>query len=43
VAISSEQHWRKSKSVINLPATWHREHEWMTLFNAACGPPAAAA
>jgi hypothetical protein len=21
----------------------HREHEWMNLFEAACGPPAAAA
>ena len=22
---------------------WHREHEWMNLFEAACGPPPAAA
>jgi hypothetical protein len=27
----------------HLPAGWHREHEWMNLFHAACGPPAAAA
>ena len=24
---------------LHLPETWHREHEWMTLFTAACGPP----
>ena len=28
---------------LHLPEGWHREHEWMTLFTAACGPPAAAA
>ena len=28
---------------LHLPEGWHREHEWMTLFAAACGPPAAAA
>jgi hypothetical protein len=26
-----------------LPEGWHRETEWMTLFQAACGPPAPAA
>jgi hypothetical protein len=25
------------------PEGWHREHEWMNLFEAAWGPPAAAA
>ncbi len=25
---------------LHLPAGWHREHEWMTLFHAGCGPPA---
>jgi hypothetical protein len=28
---------------LHLPQAWHREHEWMTLFAAACGPPATAA
>jgi len=28
---------------LHLPAGWHREHEWMTLFAATCGPPLAAA
>jgi hypothetical protein len=27
----------------HLPEGWHRETGWMTLFEAACGPPAAAA
>ena len=28
---------------LHLPAGWHREHEWMNLFEAACGPPATPA
>jgi hypothetical protein len=28
---------------LHLPEAWHREHEWMTLFTATCGPPRAAA
>ena len=28
---------------VHLPEDWHREHEWMNLFEAACGPPAQAA
>jgi hypothetical protein len=28
---------------IHLPRAWHPEHGWMTLFEAACGPPAAPA
>jgi Transposase DDE domain group 1 len=28
---------------LHLPEGWHRETGWMTLFEAACGPPAAAA
>jgi hypothetical protein len=28
---------------LHLPEGWHREHDWMTLFEAACGPPAAPA
>jgi Transposase DDE domain group 1 len=28
---------------LHLPEDWHHEHSWMTLFEAACGPPAAPA
>jgi hypothetical protein len=28
---------------LHLPEGWHRAQEWMNLFEAACGPPAAAA
>ena len=28
---------------LHLPEAWHHEHEWMTLFHSACGPPPAAA
>jgi len=28
---------------LHLPEGWHRQHEWMTLFHDACGPPRAAA
>jgi Transposase DDE domain group 1 len=28
---------------LHLPEGWHREHEWLNLLEAACGPPAAAA
>ena len=28
---------------LHLPQDWHREREWRNLFEAACGPPAAAA
>jgi hypothetical protein len=27
----------------HLPEGWHREQDWMSLFEAACGPPAIAA
>jgi hypothetical protein len=28
---------------LHLPDGWHREREWLNLWEAACGPPAAAA
>jgi hypothetical protein len=28
---------------LHLPLAWHREHEWLSLFRACCGPPARAA
>lgn len=42
VAARTARHGR-GHITMHLPAGWHREHEWMTLFTAACGPPAAAA
>jgi len=42
VAARTARHGR-GHITLHLPAGWHREHEWMTLFAAACGPPAAAA
>jgi hypothetical protein len=28
---------------LHLPEGWHRQHEWLNLLHAACGPPATAA
>jgi hypothetical protein len=28
---------------LHLPESWHREREWLNLFETACGPPATAA
>jgi Transposase DDE domain group 1 len=42
VAARTARHGR-GHITVHLPQAWHREHEWMTLFTAACGPPAAAA
>ena len=28
---------------VHLPEGWHRDCEWMNLFEAACGPPRARA
>jgi hypothetical protein len=33
----------RDRLALHLPEGWHREHEWLNLFEAACGPPAAAA
>jgi hypothetical protein len=33
----------RGEITLHLPEGWHREQEWMNLFEAACGPPAAAA
>jgi hypothetical protein len=30
-----------SPNTVHLPEGWHREHEWMSLSEAACGPPPA--
>ena len=42
VAARTARHGR-GHLTLHLPEGWHREHDWATLFGAACGPPAAAA
>ena len=42
VAARTARHVR-GHLTLHLPDGWHREHEWLSLFAAACGPPAAAA
>ena len=42
VAARTARHGR-GHITLHLPEGWHREHEWLNLFDAACGPPAAAA
>ena len=42
VAARTARHGR-GHITLHLPEGWHREHQWMTLFQAACGPPAPAA
>ncbi len=33
----------RGEITLHLPEGWHREQEWMNLFEASCGPPARAA
>jgi hypothetical protein len=33
----------RGRLILHLPEGWHREHEWLNFWEAACGPPAAAA
>jgi hypothetical protein len=42
VAARTARHGR-GHITLHLPEAWHREQEWLNLFGAACGPPAAAA
>jgi Transposase DDE domain group 1 len=42
VAARTARHGR-GRLTLHLPQDWHREREWLNLFEAACGPPAAAA
>jgi hypothetical protein len=42
VAARTARHGR-GHITLHLPEGWHREHEWLNLWDAACGPPAAAA
>jgi Transposase DDE domain group 1 len=42
VAARIARHGR-GHNTLHLPEGWHREQDWMSLFEAACGPPAQAA
>jgi hypothetical protein len=42
VAARTARHGR-GHLTLHLPSAWHRRQEWLNLFEAACGPPAAAA
>ena len=42
VAARTARHGR-GHITLHLPEGWHREHQWLNLLAAACGPPAAAA
>jgi hypothetical protein len=42
VAARTARHGR-GHLTIHLPEGWHRQHEWMNLFEAATGPPAIVA
>ena len=42
VAARTARHGR-GHLTLHLPEGWHRQTEWMNLFQAATGPPAAAA
>ena len=42
VAARTARHGR-DRLTLHLPEDWHREREWLNLFEAACGPPATAA
>jgi hypothetical protein len=42
VAARTARHGR-DRLTLHLPEGWHREREWASLFEAACGPPAAVA
>jgi Transposase DDE domain group 1 len=42
VAARTARHGR-DRLTLHLPEGWHRQREWMNLFEAACGPPATAA
>jgi hypothetical protein len=42
IAARTARHGR-GHLTLHLPEGWHRQHEWLNLFEAACGPPAAPA
>jgi hypothetical protein len=42
VAARTARHGR-GYLILHLPQRWHRHSEWLSLFQAACGPPPATA
>jgi hypothetical protein len=43
IAVASRTARRgRGSLILHLPEGWHRQHEWRNLFEAACGPSAAA-
>jgi len=42
IAARTARHGR-GHLTLHLPEAWHHDQQWMNLFEAACGPPAAAA
>jgi hypothetical protein len=42
IAARTARHGR-GHLTLHLPEAWHREQEWLNLWDAACGPPAPAA
>jgi len=42
VAARTARHGR-GQLTLHLPAAWHREQEWLNLWDATRGPPAAVA
>ena len=42
VAARTARHGR-GHLTLHLSRAWHREHEWLNLWEQACGPPAAEA
>ena len=42
VAARTARHGR-GHLTLHLPEAWHREHQWLNLWEEACGPPATAA
>jgi hypothetical protein len=42
IAARTARHGR-GHLTLHLPEAWHREREWLNLWDAACGPPAPAA
>jgi Transposase DDE domain group 1 len=42
VAARIARHGR-GRITLHLPAGWHREHDWLKLFHAGCGPPSRGA
>lgn len=43
IAVAARTAWHgRGRLTLHLPEGWHRQHEWMNLLQATCGPPPAA-